>query len=49
MITVRRISTFDTSSFVRGFGSRNGEVMDGRLPPTVARLVKEWTELRREP
>ena len=23
-----------------------GEVIDGRLPPTVARLVKQWTALR---
>ena len=26
----------------------DGEVVDGRLPPRVARLVKEWTALRRE-
>jgi hypothetical protein len=26
----------------------DGEVIDGRLPPTVARLVKEWTTLRRD-
>ena len=26
----------------------SGEVIDGRLPPTVARLLKEWTALRRE-
>ena len=26
----------------------SGEVIDGRLPPTVTRLVKEWTALRRE-
>ena len=36
----------------QGFRARvlisNGEVTDGRLPPTVARLVKEWTNLRRE-
>jgi len=25
-----------------------GQVIDGRLPPTVARLVVEWTALRRE-
>jgi hypothetical protein len=34
----------------QGFRARvlisTGEVMDGRLPPTVARLVKEWTGLR---
>jgi hypothetical protein len=23
-------------------------MIDGRLPPTVARLLKEWTALRRE-
>lgn len=36
----------------QGFRARvlisDGEVIDGRLPPTVARLVKEWTNLRRE-
>jgi hypothetical protein len=26
----------------------DGEVIDGRLPPTVTRLVKEWAALRRE-
>ena len=26
----------------------DGEVIDGRLPPTVTRIVKQWTELRRE-
>jgi hypothetical protein len=26
----------------------SGEVIDGRLPPTVARLLREWTALRRE-
>ena len=26
----------------------SGEVIDGRLPPTVTRLVKEWTAVRRE-
>ena len=26
----------------------SGEVVDGRLPPTVARLVREWTALRRD-
>ena len=26
----------------------SGEVIDGRMPPTVARLLKEWTALRRE-
>jgi hypothetical protein len=35
----------------QGFSARvlisSGEVVDGRLPPTVARLVREWTELRR--
>jgi Domain of unknown function (DUF4160) len=25
----------------------NGEVVEGRLPVRVARLVKEWTDLRR--
>lgn len=25
----------------------DGEVIDGRLPPTVSRLVREWAELRR--
>jgi Domain of unknown function (DUF4160) len=36
----------------QGFRARvliaNGEAIDGRLPPTVARVVKEWTELRRD-
>lgn len=26
----------------------DGKVIDGRLPPTVARLVREWTALRRD-
>jgi uncharacterized protein DUF4160 len=26
----------------------NGEVVDGRLPPTVARLLREWAALRRD-
>jgi hypothetical protein len=26
----------------------SGEIIDGRLPPTVARLVREWTALRRD-
>jgi hypothetical protein len=26
----------------------DGEIIDGRLPPTAARLVKEWTSLRRQ-
>ena len=26
----------------------SGEVVDGRLPPTVARLVKQWTALRND-
>jgi len=34
----------------QGFGARvlisDGTVIDGRLPPTVTRLVKEWTALR---
>ncbi len=36
----------------QGFRARvrivNGEVIDGRLPPTVTRVLKEWTALRRE-
>jgi hypothetical protein len=36
----------------QGFRARvlisDGEVIDGLLPATVARLVKEWTNLRRE-
>jgi hypothetical protein len=36
----------------QGFQARirisDGSVIDGRLPPTVARLVREWTTLRRE-
>jgi uncharacterized protein DUF4160 len=26
----------------------DGKVIDGRLPPTVTRLIMEWTALRRE-
>ncbi len=26
----------------------SGEVIDGRVPPTVARILREWTALRRE-
>lgn len=36
----------------QGFRARvriaDGEVIDGRLPPTVTRVLKEWTALRRE-
>ena len=36
----------------QGFRARvlisSGDTIDGRLPPTVTRLVKEWTNLRRE-
>ncbi len=36
----------------QGFRARilisDGTVIDGRLPPTVARLVKEWTSLRQD-
>jgi hypothetical protein len=36
----------------QGFRARvliaNAEVIDGRLPPTVARVIKEWTALRHE-
>jgi hypothetical protein len=36
----------------QGFRARvqiaDGEVIDGRLPPTVGRLMKEWTALRRD-
>jgi hypothetical protein len=36
----------------QGFRARvrisDGEVIDGRLPPTVTRLVREWTALRRD-
>ena len=36
----------------QGFRARvriaDGEIIDGRLPPTVARVIKEWTELRRD-
>jgi hypothetical protein len=36
----------------QGFRARvlisSGEVIDGHVPPTVARLVREWTNLRRD-
>jgi hypothetical protein len=36
----------------QGFRARvlisSGEVIDGKLPPTVARLMKEWTALRQD-
>jgi hypothetical protein len=36
----------------QGFHARvliaSGDVIDGKLPPTVARLVKEWTILRHD-
>jgi hypothetical protein len=36
----------------QGFRARvsiaDGEVMDGRLPPTVVRILREWTALRRD-
>lgn len=36
----------------QGFRARirisDGEIIDGRLPPTVARVLQEWTALRRD-
>lgn len=36
----------------QGFRTRirisDGEIIDGKLPPTVARVLKEWTDLRRD-
>ena len=36
----------------QGFRARvlisSGEVIDGRVPPAVARILKEWTDLRRD-
>ncbi len=34
----------------QGFRVRiaDGEIIDGKLPPTVARVLKEWTDLRRD-
>lgn len=36
----------------QGFRARiriaDGEIIDGKLPPTVARVLKEWTDLRRD-
>jgi hypothetical protein len=36
----------------QGFRARvsidDGAIIDGRLPPTVARIMKEWTALRQE-
>ena len=36
----------------QGFRARvrigDGKVIDGRLPPTVGRIVTEWTDLRRD-
>ena len=36
----------------QGFSGRvrimDGNIIDGRLPPTVARLAKEWATLRRD-
>jgi hypothetical protein len=36
----------------QGFSARiriaDGSLIDGRLPPTVVRLLKEWTALRRD-
>lgn len=36
----------------QGFRARvrieDGEVIDGRVPPAVVRILKEWTALRRE-
>jgi Domain of unknown function (DUF4160) len=37
----------DIKVFALAFSFSNGEVIDGRLPVRVARLVREWTELRR--
>ncbi len=37
----------------QGFRARvrieDGEIIDGKVPPTVARILEEWTALRREP
>ena len=36
----------------QGFRARvrieDGEVIDGRVPPTVVRILKEWTALRHD-
>ncbi len=48
MITIRRIFTYDIKVFARACRISDGEIIDGRLPPTVARVLKEWTDLRRD-
>jgi hypothetical protein len=31
----------------RANSDSSGEVIDGRVPPAVARILREWTDLRR--
>ena len=47
MTTIRRIFTYAISNFGREVRIEDGQIIDGRLPATVARLVAEWTALRR--
>ncbi len=49
MTMIRRIFTCDNQGFRARIRISDGAIIDGRLPPTVARVVKEWTDLRREP
>ena len=49
MTTIHHTFMYDISNSGRGFGSMmDGAIIDGRLPPTVTRLVKEWTQLRQD-
>jgi hypothetical protein len=48
MITIRPISMCATSNLGLRVRIEDGAVIDGRLPPTVTRLVAEWTALRRD-
>jgi uncharacterized protein DUF4160 len=47
--TIRRTFTYAISNqqFRARVRIEDGQIIDGRLPPMVTRLVKEWTALRR--
>ena len=45
---IRRIFMLRYQQFRARVRIGDGEVIDGRVPPTVARLVKEWTALRHD-
>jgi len=48
MTTTRRTFMYATSNSRARVRIEDGQIIDGRLPPTVTRLVTEWTALRHD-